>query len=81
MTSREWSPVALPKSVKNSKPCARRWRPTKEDLADLRSELKADLAQLRGDVEIMIDKYTGVFRKDFDELAARVKRLQQLVLK
>ena len=48
---------------------------------ELRSEFKADLAHLRGDIDIMLDKHIGVFRKDFDELAARVKRLEALVLK
>ena len=56
---------------------------TKADLTDLREKVatKADLAHLRGDIDIMLDKHIGVFRKDFDELAARVKRLEQLVLK
>lgn len=52
---------------------------TKADLADMAT--KADLAHLRGDIDIMLDKHIGIFRKDFDELAARVKRLEQLVLK
>lgn len=56
---------------------------TQEDLAELRQEMatKADLAHLRGDIDIMLDKHIGIFRKDFDELAARVKRLEELVLK
>jgi hypothetical protein len=48
---------------------------------ELRSELKSEMACLRGDLDIMLDKHIGVFRKDFDELAARVKRLEALVLK
>lgn len=56
---------------------------TQDDLADIRQEMatKADLEHLRGDIDIMLDKHIGIFRKDFDELAARVKRLEQLVLK
>ena len=56
---------------------------TQEDLAELRAEMatKQDLAHLKGDLDIMLDKHIGVFRKDFDELAARVKRLEALVLK
>jgi polyhydroxyalkanoate synthesis regulator phasin len=56
---------------------------TQGDLAELRKEMatKADLVHLRGDIDIMLDKHIGIFRKDFDELAARVKRLEQLVLK
>jgi polyhydroxyalkanoate synthesis regulator phasin len=48
---------------------------------ELRSEFKSEMARLRGDLDIMLDKHIGVFRKDFDELAARVKRLEALVLK
>jgi hypothetical protein len=54
---------------------------TKDDLAELRSEFKAEMTHLRGDIDIMLDRHIGVFRKDFDELAARVKRLEQLILK
>ncbi|MGE0521364.1 MAG: hypothetical protein AB7P78_20505 [Candidatus Binatia bacterium] len=54
---------------------------TQEDPAELRSEFKADMTQLRGDIDIMLDRHIGTFRKDFDELAARVKRLETLVLK
>ena len=56
---------------------------TQDDLAGLRAEMatKQDLARLRGDIDIMLDKHIGIFRKDFDELAARVKRLEELVLK
>jgi len=38
-----------------------------------------DLVQLRGDVDIMLDKHIGIFRKDYDELAVRVKDLEQVV--
>jgi hypothetical protein len=62
----------------------RREMATKQDLADLRDELrdefKADMGRLRGDIDIMLDRHIGTFRKDYDELAARVKRLEQLVL-
>ena len=39
------------------------------------------MIRLRGDIDIMLDRHIGTFRKDYDELAARVKRLEQLVLK
>lgn len=48
---------------------------------ELRTEFKSEMSRLRGDIDIMLDKHIGIFRKDFDELAARVKRLEQLVLK
>jgi hypothetical protein len=54
---------------------------TKDDLAELRSELKANMERLRGDLDIMLDKHIGIFRKDFDELAARVKRLEMAIFK
>lgn len=40
---------------------------------------KTDLARLRGDIDIMLDRHIGTFRKDYDELARRVKDLEQLV--
>jgi hypothetical protein len=48
---------------------------------EIRNEFKEDLVRLRGDIDIMLDRHIGTFRKDYDELAARVKRLEQLVLK
>ena len=56
-------------------------RNLKADLADLREEFKGDMIRLRGDIDIMLDRHIGTFRKDYDELAAGVKRLEQLVLK
>jgi len=46
------------------------------------AELEANALQalLRGDIDIMLDRHIGTFRKDYDELAGRVKRLEQLVL-
>lgn len=57
----------------------------REDFSSLRGEFselkdtmatKADLEQLRGDVEIMLDKHIGVVRADYDALAGRVKTLE-----
>lgn len=53
---------------------------TRDGLAGLRDEFKADMKFLRGDIDIMLDRHIGTFRKDYDELAARVKKLEQLVL-
>jgi hypothetical protein len=55
---------------------ARGFMEIREDMAT-----KEDLVHLRGDIDIMLDRHIGTFRKDYDELAARVKRLEQLVLK
>ena len=68
--------------------------PTQDDLAELKNEIgelrqetvtKADLERLRGDLDIMLDimldKHMGIFRKDFDELAARVKRPEMAIFK
>ena len=43
------------------------------------SLIKADLIRLRGDIDIMLDKHVGTFRKDYDELAMRVKKLERRV--
>ena len=48
---------------------------------EVRGEFKEDLFRLRGDIDIMLDRHIGTFRKDYYELAGRVKRLEQLVLK
>jgi hypothetical protein len=53
---------------------------TKADLAELREGFKGDMVRLHSDIDIMLDRHIGTFRKDYDELAARVKRLEQLVL-
>ena len=37
---------------------------------------KKDIIQLRGDVDVMLDKHIGEFRKDYDALAVRVKDLE-----
>lgn len=50
------------------------------EMTDLRAEIKADMKFLRGDIDIMLDRHIGTFRRDYDELAARVKKLEQLVL-
>ena len=55
---------------------ARGFMEIREDMAT-----KEDLVHLRGDIDIMLDRHIGTFRKDYDELAGRVKRLEQLVLK
>jgi hypothetical protein len=55
---------------------ARGFMEIREDMAT-----KEDLVHLRGDIDIMLDRHIGTFHKDYDELAARVKRLEQLVLK
>ncbi len=52
----------------------------KGDMKELREELKGDMKFLRGDIDIMLDHHIGTFRKDYDELAARVKKLEQVVL-
>jgi hypothetical protein len=40
---------------------------------------KAALLHRRGDVDIiMVDRHIGAFRKDYDVLAARMKRLPPL---
>jgi len=53
----------------------------KADLAELREEFKADMSHLRGDIDIMLDRHIGTFRKDYDDLAPRKNGLEQLVLK
>ena len=50
------------------------------DMTGFRDEFKGDMKFLRGDIDIMLDRHIGTFRKDYDDLAARVKKLEQLVL-
>lgn len=63
---------------------------TQDDLAEIRDDIgelrqnivtKIDLEHFRGDLDIMLDKHIGIFRKDFDELAARVKPLEMAIFK
>ena len=53
----------------------RREMATKQEMANLRTELKGDMINLRNDIDIMLSRHIGTFRKDYDELAARVKRI------
>lgn len=57
---------------------------TVDDLARMTaqgfSDVKNDLTRMRGDIDIMLDRHVGTFRKDYDELASRVKKLEELVL-
>lgn len=49
---------------------------TAQGFTEMEENRKRDLIQLRGDVDIMLDKHIGVFRKDYDALAVRVKDLE-----
>ena len=46
---------------------------------EIRDELKGDMKFLRGDIDIMLDRHIGTFRKDYDDLARRVKDLEKRV--
>ena len=54
---------------------------TKDDLAALERKMatKDDLAALREEIDFMLNRTIGVFRKDFDELAKRVKKLEEAI--
>jgi SMC interacting uncharacterized protein involved in chromosome segregation len=52
---------------------------TQNEIHEIRDELKGDMKFLRGDIDIMLDKHIGTFRKDYDELTRRVKKLEQAV--
>ena len=52
---------------------------TQKEIRGVRDELKGDMKFLRGDIDIMLDKHIGTFRKDYDELISRVKKLEQAV--
>lgn len=53
----------------------------RQDVSNLRAEMKADMASkediasLRNEIDLMLDRHIGTFRKDYDELSARVKRI------
>jgi len=49
---------------------------TARGFIEMEENRKRDLVQLRGDVDVMLDKHIGEFRKDHDALAARVKDLE-----
>lgn len=52
----------------------------RDGMAELRTEFKGDIAHLRADIDIMLDRHIGTFRKDYDDLATRVKKLEQHIL-
>ena len=54
---------------------------TKKELGALRLEMKEDLRVLRSDIDLLLDRHIGTFRKDYDELATRVKKLEEIVSK
>jgi hypothetical protein len=56
---------------------------TKNELQSVRDDMatKADLHALRQDIDLMLDRHVGTFRNDFDQLAARVKKLEEAVLR
>jgi hypothetical protein len=39
---------------------------TRKEIQDVRNELKADMKFLRGDIDIMLDRHIGTFRKDYE---------------
>ena len=62
---------------------------TKEDFNKLRSdlennystksELKEEIKKLKEDIDEMLNHHIGTFRKDYDELASRVRKLEDKV--
>lgn len=54
---------------------------TKEDLNNYvtKEELRLEIKNLKEDIDIMLSKYVGAFRKDFDDLARRVKDVERKV--
>lgn len=46
----------------------------------VRSEIKGDIFELRNDIDVMLSRHLGTFRKDYDDLATRVKKLEEIVL-
>lgn len=61
-------------------------RVLKGDLKNVRAtmvtktELVGELGKLRGDIDLLLDRHIGTFRRDYDELARRVKRLEEAVM-
>ena len=51
-----------------------------EDYAT-KEELKLEIKNLKEDIEIMLGKHIGTFRKDYDELARRVKKIEEKVFR
>ena len=46
-----------------------------------KEELKSEIKNLKDDIEVMLGKYIGTFRKDFDDLAMRVKKLEEKIFR
>ena len=56
---------------------------TKDDIAKIREEMatKAGLATLRGDMDMLFERHIGTFRRDYDALAHRVKKIEEAVFR
>ncbi|HEY4501147.1 MAG TPA: hypothetical protein VJI70_02685 [Candidatus Paceibacterota bacterium] len=52
---------------------------TARGFSEVQENTSQDITQLRGDVDIMLDRHIGTFRKDYDDLARRVKDLEKRV--
>ena len=54
---------------------------TKNEFVELRDDVKADIKLLREDILIMINGFIGTVRKDYNELAYRVKKIEEFLFK
>ena len=52
---------------------------TARGFSEVQENTNQDIVQLRGDIDIMLDKHIGTFRRDYDDLAMRVKKLERRV--
>jgi len=53
----------------------------KEDLKEYSTkvELKSEITNLRDDIDVMLARHIGTFRRDYDDLAMRVKKIEQVL--
>ena len=57
----------------------KRFEQVDKKIESVRADLKGDMVELRSDIDIMLSRHIGTFRRDYDDLAARVKKLEEKI--
>ena len=56
-----------------------RFEQVDKKIESVRSDIKGDIVELLSDIDIMLSRHIGTFRRDYDDLAARVKKLEEKI--